>query len=402
MKTNRQFHFLSLLFLIGFLCFTNSVIGQNENKIIDILDEDGSSYPGTIKISLKNANDNASKDVEVKINDKLNSEATIDVKAPFITLVLKSYNGTIVEIPSKSILDYKISNKNEKYNLLKCEPSSKVKINKLKEFLGSVIATGMTNRLQALTYGTVFNLSLDDYDLNVQLDTGKLKLNHLIKREIKDENVLDNNGKRSLFIRENKTLTVKDGNYPSPDKKPDSLPILTDKKEIKRFIHKPFINQKRELISKGEFSKSAVKDLEKDNSKENAILSFDEAIENEEISLDYVAQSALLFADAYLFDDEIEKSKIWLEVGIHYSKKLLEEKQKIFEDALKSNNSEGNDIEKALTNALRFEVLTANEFSAWAFDIKLKLNGCLGNPSENPLKYRSNANNLLQEIEKVD
>ena len=402
MKTNQKFHLLSPLLLLGFLCFTISVIGQNENKIIDILDEDGSSYPGSIKISLKSANDNVSKEVEVKINDKLDSEATIDVKAPFITLVLKSYNGTKVEIPSKSILDYKISSKNEKYNLLKCEPSSKVKINKLKEFLGSVIATGLTNRLQALTYGTVFSLSLDDYDLNVKLDTGKLKLNHLQKREIMDENVIGNNGKRSLFIRENKTLTVKDGNYPSKANKPDSLPLLNDKKEIKKFLRRPFITQKRELNKMGEFSKKAVKDLEADTSKQNAFLSFDKAIENEELTIDYVAQSALLFADAYLFNDEIEKSRIWLEVGIHYSKKLLEIKQKILENELKKDHNKDMEIEKALTNALRFEVLTANEFSAWAYDIKLKLNGCLENPNENPSKYRSNANNLLKEIKKVN
>jgi hypothetical protein len=89
-----------------------------------------------------------------------------------------------------------------------------------------------------------------------------------------------------------------------------------------------------------------------------------------------------------------------LEIGIHYSKILFENKQKLINDDMNNDNSKDGDIEKALTQVLRYELLTANEFTAWAYDIKLKLNGCLENSSENPSKYRFNADELIKAIDK--
>lgn len=401
MNTNQKFNMLRLLFLIGLLCFTNFAFGQNKNIVSNIL-LNGRRVPQT-KINFKKSVDSKSESKTIQINDPIDSEATIHVLDENITVVLKSLNGTLVEIPGSNILSFAIKNDNERYELLKSGSNKKVVINKLKEYLGSVIATGLTERLQALTKGTVFELSLDNQELNVKLDTGKLNLTHIIKREIIDDYVLGNDGKRSLFIRENKQLKVKDGIYPNPEANYDSLPVLTDDKEIKKFLRKPFFSQKRELINTGEFSKKAVKDLEIDASKDEALSSFDSALENGELNMEFIIQSSLLFADTYLFNDEIEKSKIWLEVGVHYSNKLLESKPKILEsDYLNNDSFEELEIDKAVLNSIRYEVLTANEFSAWAYDIKLKLYGCLENLNENPSKYRSNANKLIKAIEGKD
>ena len=208
MVTSQKSNLLRLISFIYLLLFSISSIAQKENIIINILDEDGDTYSKPIKISLKNPTDKESKDREVSINDILESEATIHVKDPYITLVLESTNGTIVEIPGKTILDYKITNENEKYQLLKSESSKEIIINKLKEYVGSVLATGPKVRIQALTKGTIFSLSLVDDDLEIALRRGELDLNHLIKREIKDDNVFDNDSKRSLFIRKNKQFRI--------------------------------------------------------------------------------------------------------------------------------------------------------------------------------------------------
>ena len=104
----------------------------------------------------------------------------------------------------------------------------------------------------------------------------------------------------------------------------------------------------------------------------------------------------------YLYDDNLEKSRLWLEVGLHFGKILYDTKQEKLNERLNENidKSDYKEINNAITKAFRYEMLTANEFRAWGYDIKLKLNGCLENPSENPSKYRSNAKDLLEKIEK--
>lgn len=400
MLSNQKFNLLRLITIICFLFFTISVIGQKKNIIKNILDEDGDTFTGPVKISLKKPTEKESKDSEVKINDILESEFTIHVKDPYITLVLESYNGTIVEIPGKTILDFKVTNENEKYQLLKSESTKYVIVNKLKEYAGSVLATGAKVRLQALTSGTIFSLGLVDDDLEIALIEGKLNLNHLIKRDIKDDIVIGNDSIRSIFIRKNSQLTVKDGTYPDPGNDLNSQPILTGDREIKKFLRQPFIIQKRSLINMGEFSKMAVKELENEVSIDKAMLSFEKALENGELTIDFIIQSALLFADSYLYNDNVKKSRAWLEVGIHYNKIFFDTKQEILENSLNNDDSETSEIDKAIINALSYEMLTANEFSAWGYDIKLKLNNCLENPSENPTKYRSNAKGLIEKIEK--
>jgi len=399
MKTNEMrysFRWLSLIYLLFFMI---SAFGQKNNIILNIIDEFGDRVPSA-RISFKSKNDSSSKSMMIKINDPIDSEATIHVIDDDITVVLKSYNGTTVEIPGTNIVTYQITNENEKYQLIKSESPKQVIINKLKEYLGSVVATGPTERLQALTSGTIFALSLEGNDLNVALKHGKLNLDHLIKREVKDDNVIGNDNKRALFIRKNKLLTVKDGTYPAPDSDFNDQPLLTGDREIKKFLSKPFNDQKRTLLNKGEFSKKAFKNLENDPSTEKALPSFEKAIENGELTIDLVVQSAFLFADYYLYNDKIEKSRTWLDVGIHFGKIFYDSKQEILNNNLKHENMENKEIEKAITNVLRYNMITANEFTAWGYDIKLKLNSCLETSNENPSKYRSNANELSKAIEK--
>lgn len=402
MKTNQKFRLLRFLTFICLLLFAISAVGQgNKNVVENIYTEENFRYPGSIKIAIKTKSGTEIKDV--RRNDSFDADATIEILKQDgnkkYTLHLNTINGTKVIIPTETVVKMNITKEKESYDLLKIPSDKELRINKLEAYLGNVLTYGLKDRIEALTIGTEFSLIQTNDDLGFKLFHGKLDINHLVKREIKDEKVLDNDGKRSLFIRENSRLTVKDSLYPNPEMNYDSLPVLTDDKEIIKFLRKPVLAQKRDLLNKGEFSNKAVKDIEIDASIDEALMSFEKAMENDELTIEFVVQSALLFADSYLFNDDIEKSKIWLEVGIHFRDQLFESKQKLIEDESDNENYEASSIEKALKNELMYEMLTVNEFSAWAFDIKLKLHGCLENSNENPSKYRLNAANLLNAIE---
>ena len=400
MKTNKKFYKLKLL--ICLLLYANSAIGQGNKSVVEnIYTEENFRYPGTIKIAVKTKSGTEIRDV--RRNDSFDADATIEVLKQEgnkkYTLHLNTINGTKVIMPTETVVKMKITKEKESYDLLQIPSNKELRINKLKAYLGNVLTYGLKDRIEALTVGTEFSLIQTNDDLGFKLFHGKLNINHLVKREIKDDKVLDNDGKRSLFIRENSRLTVKDSVYPNPEINYDSLPVLTDDKEIKKFLRKPVLDQKRDLLNRGEYSKKAVKDIEIDASIDEALISFEKAMENDELTIEFIVQSALLFADSYLFNDDIEKSKIWLEVGIHFRNELFEKKQKLIDEELDNENYAATNIEKALRNELMYEMLTVNEFSAWAFDIKLKLHGCLENSKENPSKYRLNAANLLNAIE---
>lgn len=392
MNSNQKFHLLKLLQLFCFLLFSLCSFGQF--KILDIT-RDNRPIP-KVDIELVIGNEKYPRSITRNTNDLI-EKGTIYVKNDGVVLTLLTSNGNKLTIPGSSTLKYEITKTKEDYQLIGSKKAENIFIEVIKEFTGSVITSGVKKRLIAATDGTVFSLSLADDHLEVALKDGKLNLNHLIKREIKDENVIGNDSKRALFIKEIKQLTVKDGTYPSPDMDFNSQPLLTDDKEIKKFLQKSLVIQRRALLNMGEFSKRAVKYLDYETSIDKGLLSFEQAIENEELEIDVIIQSAFLFADTYLYNDEKEKSKSWLEVGIHFGEIFYKTKSELL---VNNNFSEDNELDKAITKSLMYDLLTANEFSAWGYDIKLKLNGCLESSSENPNTYRSNAKNLIDKIEK--
>ena len=110
-----------------------------------------------------------------------------------------------------------------------------------------------------------------------------------------------------------------------------------------------------------------------------------------------------MFADAYFYNGDLEKSRAWVEIGIHFGEILYDTKEKKLNARLNENIDESDykEINSAITKSYKYDMLTANEFRAWGYDIKLKLNGCLENSSENPSKYRSNAKKLRDELSKT-
>lgn len=392
MLTSHKFHSLRLLSVLLMMFLSLSCYGQF--KILEIK-RDNRPIP-KVDIELVIGKEKYPRSITRNTND-LTEKGTIYVINDGVILTLQTSNGNTLTIPGSSTLKFDITKTKEDYQLIASKKSENIFIDVIKEFTGSVITSGVKKRLIAATDGTEFSLSLVDDDLEVALRDGKLNLNHLIKREIKDDNVIGNDSKRALFIRENRQLTVNDGAYPGSDNEFNLQPILSGDKEIKRFLQKPFKIQRRTLINMGKFSKRAVKDLDNEVSIDKALVSFEQAVENEELEIDIIIQSAFLFADTYLYNNNIEKSKAWLNVGIYFGEIFYNSKTELLDN---NNFSEDNEIDKAISKSLMYDLLTANEFRAWGYDIKLKLNGCLENPSENPSVYRSNAKDLIDKIEK--
>lgn len=395
MSTNRKSYFLRFFTLIYVLFISSSVFSQS-NIVKHILDADGGIWRGSVKISLQT--DEGTIDKDVSKDSPLPSDATINVLSSNFTLVLETINKTLIEIPGKTILNFNITNDSEDYTLLKIDSNKNVVLKELEAYLGSVTVNGIKNRVEALTVGTIFTFSLTNDNLQVKLRDGKLDLNHLKDRKISDNTVIGNDSLRSIFINTNRLLSVKDGIYPNLKSVINPPPNLESDKGIRKFLNKHRIIQKKGLVKMGEYSKKSIKKLEKEDSVEEAILSFDRAIIENELTIDLIVQSAFLFADSYLFNNDIKKSRAWLELGIHYSELLYKTKDKFLEnnDNLDLNS---NDIDNSITKSLMYDMVTVNEFRAWGYDIKLKLNGCLENPRENPSKYRANANALLNKIQ---
>lgn len=399
MITNQKSYSLRLVSIFCILFIINPVIGQN--MISDIL-LDGETVFQT-DINIKNPNGTSISKL-IQLDDSIDSIATIHVIDPKITVVIKTSNGTEVRIPGNNILSYEITKNEEKYKHIQGTDSSNIIIDKLKEFTGSVITTGKTSRLQARTRGTKFSLQLIDEDLDIKVDRGELEIAHLIKKDIKDDAVVNNDNRRAIFIRKVSPLYANDSSYLSSYRVNEKL--LDSDKDIKVFLGKQFKIQKKTLINKGPLSKSAFKEFNKKDLDNNGILLFENALKNGEVDIELIVQSSFLFSDYYLYKDNREKSKGWLEAGLYFSKILYDENQnklKLEEEnlkLLKNNGLKLKEIDRIFTNALKYDMIIANEFTAWGYDIKLKLNGCLENANENPGIYRSNAFNLKDQIQK--
>ncbi|MBT8269525.1 MAG: hypothetical protein HKO67_12605 [Flavobacteriaceae bacterium] len=384
MIINQNIQKRSVLLLTFVLFFTQSFFGQN---FISDIQLNGRSIP-KIDIVISSPNGEDSK-VEITKRTVIKSESIINVPSSNITVFLTSINGNIVEITGPSKLLFRTNERREEYRLIDGGASSNILINVFKELTGGVLASGPTNRIQARSRATKFLLRLEDEeDLTVVLKEGKIDVNSREKIEIKDEIVIGNENKRALFVRETKPLTNKDSifNY---DPNNELVQFFEAESEIKNFLQNQFKKQKKTMLKSGSNSKRAFKEVDRVKSVEDGIASFSEAIDNGEISVELIIQSAFLFADSYYQNDDLERSLAWLEAGLSFGKEYYENKQEVLNDFKKNNE---------LVNAFRYDMLAANEFYAWGFDIKLKINGCLENENENPTKYRSDAKYLIEEI----
>jgi hypothetical protein len=384
MKTNQKCRSVRLIALAYLLFFTLSSLGQNH---ISDIKRNGKSVL-RMEITITEPNGRPSK-IEIKKNSPIRSGSILEVPSG-ITLYLTSINGNIGEITGPNSLKFSASDVREEYRYIDGKESSNILINVYKQLTGGVIGNGPTNRVQARSRLTKFILNFNGENLEFELIKGKVDVNRRQEIQIRDEIVIDNNKTRSVFVRETNQLTLKESKF---NIEPNNLNIqsLNSEMEINKFFNRQFREQKKIITKAGANSKSAYKDMNSGEQFDRGMESLEKAIENGEITSELLIQTSLLLADAYLRKDELKKSLSWLDVGLHHSKILYDANKIIFDHF---SNIDKNKIAKAFGN----DLLIANEFYAWGFDIKLKINGCLENANENPSTYRKDANNLKLEL----
>ncbi len=377
---NRKSKFIFIFFS---LILTFSGFGQ-KNFISDI-QLNGRSIP-RLEVTLVSPDGKKSK-VEIRKDTEISSESIINVPTSGITVFLTSLNGTVTQINGPSTLKIHTTKNREEYRLIQGEEGN-ILIEVFKELVGGVTAYGPTNRIQARTQATQFSLVINGKEMSIAVKRGIVDVNLREKFEIKDEAVLDNESKRDIYVRETSRLTKKDSafNFKPIDTATYSL---AEERDIKRFLRNQFKKQKRSILNSGPDSKAAFKDLEKGAPVEYNLAAFEKARENGELTNDFIIQSSLLFADYYFQKNDLKRSVAWLELGLDLSGKFYDSHQQIL------NYFQG---DNELVNAFRYDMLIANEFFAWGYDLKLRINGCLERAEENPSIYRSNAKDLILKI----
>ncbi len=377
---NRKSKFIFIFFS---LILTFSGFGQ-KNFISDI-QLNGRSIP-RLEVTLVSPDGKKSK-VEIRKDTEISSESIINVPTSGITVFLTSLNGTVTQINGPSTLQIHTTKNREEYRLIQGEEGN-ILIEVFKELVGGVTAYGPTNRIQARTQATQFSLVINGKEMSIAVKRGIVDVNLREKFEIKDEAVLDNESKRDIYVRETSRLTKKDSafNFKPIDTATYSL---AEERDIKRFLRNQFKKQKRSILNSGPDSKAAFKDLEKGAPVEYNLAAFEKARENGELTNDFIIQSSLLFADYYFQKNDLKRSVAWLELGLDLSGKFYDRHQQIL------NYFQG---DNDLVNAFRYDMLIANEFFAWGYDLKLRINGCLERAEENPSIYRSNAKDLILKI----
>ncbi|NNK75532.1 MAG: hypothetical protein HKP42_05640 [Maribacter sp.] len=381
MKADKPCPKLKFNFIFFSLIITFCGFGQN---FISDIQYEGESIP-RLEAILVTADGKKSK-VELVKNFAVENESLIVIQSPGESAILTSMNGTITTIKGPSTLEFKTDKNREEYRLIRGDEGS-VFIEVFKELTGGVTAYGPTNRIQARTRSTKFLLDLNKQLVTIQVIKGVVDINRQQKIEIQDSTVIGNDNKRALYVQKTARLREQDSSrvYNPVEMNVESL---TYEKDIDRVFKDQFKKQKKAIKRAGSISKSAFKQVD-GGANDIGILSFEEAIEGGELRIELCIQSALLFADSYLRRNDIERSSSWLEAGLHFRKKLYEDNAEDLKNF--QNNPE-------MVNAFKYDMLIANELSAWGFELKLKLNGCLENPDENPSVFRENAKALLANL----
>lgn len=384
MITNQKHLFLRLISLIILLLFTSNIIGQN--FISDIKKNGNSESELMIKMTPPNGRP---LDIEIKKNTPIKSGTILEIPSKYVVYIT-SVNGNIGEITGPNTVEFTSSETGEEYRVIKGSGTSNVFIRVLKKLTGGVLASGPTGEIHARSRLTEFLLSIDGDNAEFELIKGKIDINRRQKFNLKDDNVIDSVKSRGLIARETTKLNLKKSKFNFVSGASEDKSLVTDN-EIKKFFKKQQRKQIKVLVKSGSVSKSAYRNLNNGNLVEKGITQFEEAIEKGEISTDLIIQSSLMLSDVYFRKGDLKKSAAWLDNGLHFSKYFYEKNRDVYEHYSKISKDK---TAKAFGN----DFVVANEYYAWAFALKLRLNGCLENSSENPSKYRRNAIQLKREI----
>jgi len=413
MKTNQLFNFSRNIFFYFFLFNSFIINGQTDNKskivsgqIIKI-EKDG-NLKETFIIQVANSNGTLN-DLQINIKSDsqkatLISTGTILVLKPKTTIEIRSSNGNELQIVAdkkEKIVEYLVSSYRELYRSMDDDDSGNLISRVFKPLVGDVKTANVDNTFNGAADGTEWKVTFDGVNVNYKILEGKVLISGRTKIEMRDNLLkLEGNNNRILYVTETLgRFKVKDSTVKF---NPDSLvkKPLTSEEAINKFFKTELKNQKHFLKSSGYHSKLGYKLLSQGQFKEG-VSEYNKAIEMGEMDMDRFIQASLILTEAThelstkesmsnsgLQSPQINNNKqTWLEASLHFIKEndsISKSKHDLFKN-------EGN---LKIAKAYGYEQVLYKEYLAWAYTVKLKLNGCLENQDQNPLV-------LMKSVEKI-
>jgi len=400
MKTSQKFS-PSLLFAILFMLVSCYMVYPQQGEIVNILS--GNIPIDGAKIILtapkgKPQEINAKKRTSSQSGTKIEDGSILEVPSN-ITIVIKSANNNEATIKGHEVILFNVSNKSENYRKLDedNEGSLLIKIGKKLDKFGNEIAGAITETtsangsFNAAADFTEWILSSDGSELDFEIKEGQISINSRSKIEIKDD-VIETQDSLNRVLYVDETLGHVNLKIPNFKVNPSEIPTktLTSDKEIDNFFNSEFKKQKQNLKRNGLNSLSGFKALEQGFSSEG-ISNYEKAIEEGEIGVDKFIQGSLILVEAYFEKNALNERAVWLDAALHFIKKTEAANREKY-DHFKELGFE------SAMKAFGHDLALSNDYFAWAFTVKLKLNNCLESADENPLKFIDEAFKIRKEI----
>lgn len=409
METNQKTN--SFLLFLFFLMSSSSFYCYGQWGEINKIEKNGKRQD-TLTIQVAKSNGKLEK---LKINiktslleaSKINS-GTILVLEPKTTIGIKSSNTNELQIQvdkKEKIVEYLVSSYRELYRSLDDNDSGNLISKVFKPLVGDIKTANVDNTFNGAAEGTEWIVSNDGENLNFKIIEGKVLISGRSKIEIDDDILkLGGEGKRAIYINETLgRLSAKDSIVSFNPKILIKEP-LTNEEDINNFFRKESRNQKNLLKSSGPHCKLGYKLLGKGLLNEG-IAEYEKAIEMGEIDMDIFIQASLILTEATheinsketlansgFKSTEINKNKqTWLDTSLHFIEKndaISKAKHDLFRD-------NGN---LKIAKAFGYDLVLSKEYLAWAYTVKLKLNGCLENQDQNPIVLIELANKIKDSL----
>ncbi len=402
MITSQKFNILRLPPLFFLLLFSLQSFGQG-GEIIKI-EKNGDSLE-TIKIKIVKQD---GKEYEIRIDKKTSSHkgswiesGTIIILDPNTTIGIKSATNELYITAEKEekIVEYLISRYQEHYRIMDENNSGWLYV--IKKFAGDLKTSNITGSEGGYAMNTIWRVWNNGENLNFEYIEGKVAMNFRQKIEMKDKIInFKDSTRRVLYLTETVDyLSEKNKSYLFI---PDSLQKapLTKEKNIEEFFKVELKKQRRLLKTSGSHAKKGFKMLEQGRY-DDGIAEYTNAIELSEIDIDRFIQASLILTEAYhemnakknIANSGFQSPKIkrnldtWLDASLHFIKKA---------DSISNAKYENfkNNGHKKIAKAYGHDLVLSKEYLAWAYTVKLKLNGCLENTEQNPLVLMEEARKL--------
>lgn len=391
MLTNQKFNKAFIILAFSLLCSPILSFGQESGDgLITYLEKDGDSVSTLKTIRIYEPKGDIIQ--KVTINE---------------TWIKK---GSIILIPKNTVVGFKNGTNDFKYtghnefifNGLNQHRALKKESGgiwaRIKRAIGSIIAYSPDGRHHLATIKTEFEVEIDSGNVKFKLIEGKVAIKSKTKvqmddKELKKLGVLPedslSNNRRLLYTTKTTKYLNSNEEYLKSNKLNEK--ILTTDKDIDDFFKKQLRINRKLLKKAGDSSKLGFNMIE--NGLDSlGIIKYEKAINRGEITRGELIESSLIITEAYFRKEMLNERKAWFDLALHFTK---------IEDSISSAKFDyfNNLDKKSTAEVFLGDKVLSKEYLAWAYTVKLLINGCLETQLENPRHLLREARRLKAQLD---